>query len=198
MPGRDARRPRDTRRLFVAAEVPDPVHRALDAALSPWIEGIPARWVPARNRHVTLRFLGPVDAGSVFGVRAAVASVAGGWAPVQTRLAGFGGFPSARRARVVWAGLADRAGRLAGLAAALDRVLAPIAAAGAAGAAPARTFRPHLTLGRCDPPARLPVAFIATELEPAPFGIDRLVLFESLRGSGHPRYDLVEAAELRG
>ena len=56
----------DALRLFVALDPPDG-HRA---ALAARLEGLdrelpPARWVPERNLHVTVRFLGPVSEASV-------------------------------------------------------------------------------------------------------------------------------------
>jgi 2'-5' RNA ligase len=182
------------RRLFVAVEVPPEVRAALEAALAPWREALPAaRWVPPQHLHVTLRFLGGVRPDLVDGVSAAVGAAARTVAPVVTRLDGLGAFPTPGRARVLWAGLEDGPGRMAGLALAIDTALAPTFRP------EARPFRPHLTVARCDPPARLPPSFASTPLEPVAFEVARAVLFESVpTGTGPPRYEVVAAHPLAG
>ena len=111
----------------------------------------------------------------------------------ETRLNGVGAFPKPARARVLWAGLEDRPGRMAALALALDAAFAP-------GFRPeVRAFRPHLTVGRCDPWAHLPATFEQTPIDPAPFEVVRAVLFESVPGrGGPPRYEPVAVHPLTG
>jgi 2'-5' RNA ligase len=149
--------------------------------------------VPPENLHVTLRFLGAVGPELVDEVASAVGAAAASTGPIVTRLDGLGAFPAPGRARVLWAGLDDRAGRMAALALALDGALAPRFRP------EARPFRPHLTVARCDPPARLPAAFTSTRLEPVAFEVARAVLFESVsRGAGPPRYEPLAAHPLAG
>jgi 2'-5' RNA ligase len=82
---------------------------------------------------------------------------------------------------------------MAALALALDAALAPTFGA------EARAFRPHLTVGRCDPAARLPATFEATPLDPVSFQVVRAVLFESVSGGGGPpRYEPVAVHPLAG
>jgi 2'-5' RNA ligase len=203
MGGREERR---SRRLFVAVEVPSVVQAAVDEALRRWRGVIDARWVPPDDRHVTLRFLGSVASDDVAGVRRSVATAAAAVAPVRTRLGGLGAFPSTTRARVLWAGLDDRPGGLAGLALAVDAALATEVGSHLRPDLPShlpssllaetRSFRPHLTLGRCEPPARLPAEYESTEVKPVAFVIAGMVLFESVRGSGRPVYEAMERVDL--
>jgi 2'-5' RNA ligase len=193
MGGRAERR---SRRLFVAIEVPPAVHAAVDDAIRPWRDRIDARWVPPNARHVTLRFLGQVRADEVADVRRAVGAAASTAGRVRTRLRGLGAFPSRARARVLWAGLDDDAGRLAGVALALDAALPTDVASRLA--PHTRAFRPHLTVARCDPPARLPADYDRTEVEPVAFEVARIVVFESVVGSGPPTYEALDGADLRG
>ena len=193
MTGGGDRRPPRSRRLFIAVEVPPAVHAVVDESLEPWRATAGARWVPSERRHVTIRFLGSVAAGEIDLVRRALGSSASAVAPIQTHLTGLGAFPSPRRARVLWAGVDDRAGRLAGLAMALDGALPP------AFRTETRAFRPHLTVARCEPPARLPDHYTATALEPLGFQVDEAVLFERVAdGSGPPRYEALERVGLMG
>jgi 2'-5' RNA ligase len=182
------------RRLFVGLEVPPEVRAAVEAAFDPWRAALPtATWVPPENLHVTVRFLGRVRPELVDDVAAATGAASATVGPFATRLNGVGAFPSPARARVLWAGLDDRPGRMAGLALALDAAFAP-------GFRPeVRAFHPHLTVGRCDPPEHLPAAFEEAPIDAVPFEVVRAVLFESVPGrGGPPRYEPVSVHRLTG
>jgi 2'-5' RNA ligase len=148
--------------------------------------------VPERNWHVTVKFLGPTRSRLMGWVPQAVAGSAGTMAPFTTRLTSLGAFPSARRARVLWAGLDDGEGKLGELARTLDAGL------GAEFRPESRAFHPHLTVARSDPPLALPDGFAATELEAVAFRIERIVVVESHLGRPAPRYEPLTYHELRG
>ena len=130
--------------------------------------------------HLTLQFLGEVELESVI-VALEGFDVPGG----RVRLGGAGAFPSARRGRVLWVGVAEGARVLAHLASGVAECLASI------GFEPeAREFVPHVTLVRCPSPTdlRAPIAALGA----APIGdawdVDALTVYESeLRDDG-PRY----------
>ena len=138
-------------RLFVALEIPPAVRenlaalidelRAADAASSK----NKARWVRAENLHVTLKFIGHVDAGKLDAIRAELAEV-GSDAPVELRFRGLGFFPNERRPRVLWAGV-EGSPSLAALAGEIDTRLSKLGIP-----RETRDFSPHLTLARFDPP----------------------------------------------
>ena len=180
------------RRLFVAIEVPPEVRAGVEESFARWRAALPrARWVPPHNLHVTLWFIGPVRSHLVAEVSSAVEAAASTVGPFATRLNGVGAFPSAARARVLWAGLDDRAGCMATLALALDAEL------GAAFPPQVREFHPHLSVARCDPPVRLPD--MATGIDLPPFTVSRAVLFESCaRRGAAPRYEAMAAHPLAG
>lgn len=182
------------RRLFVALEVPPEVRDAVEAAFAPWRASLPtARWVPPEHLHITLRFLGPVRPELVDDAGVAVAAAAAAIAPFVSTLDALGAFPSPGGARVLWAGLDDRPGRMAALALALEAELAPTFGH------EARAFHPHLTVARCDPPARLPATFEAAPLDPVSFQVVRAVLFESVSGGGGPpQYEPLSVHPLGG
>jgi RNA 2',3'-cyclic 3'-phosphodiesterase len=169
-------------RLFAAVEIPEEIRGTLAEAVTPVRERFPkARWVPIQNQHVTVRFLGSTYPRLVDWVTGSISSVAGRHAPFPTRVEGLGAFPNGRRARVLWAGLHDAEGRLAGLAAALDEALAREFAP------EKRAFTPHLTVARFDPPAPLEPLQVAFESEP--FEIERIVLFRSHLRRPAPVYE---------
>ena len=138
-------------RLFVALEIPSAVRDNL-AALIGELRAADAlssknkvRWVRPENLHVTLKFMGNVDAGRLDAICAALGegSSAG---IVELRFRGVGFFPNEKRPGVLWTGIAASA-NLAPLAAEIDAWLEKLRIA-----RETREFAPHLTLARFDPP----------------------------------------------
>lgn len=167
-------------RLFVAAEIPDAQRAAVASAVAPLRGSVAgARWTAQAGWHVTLKFLGAVAEERLESVSAVCASVAGACpGPAEARLTSLGAFPSARLARVVWVGLDEPAGVLAGAAAALEQ---RFRAEGFT--AEDRPWRPHLTLARLKLPG--PVELPTAQVGADPFAISELVLFRSqLRPTG--------------
>jgi 2'-5' RNA ligase len=139
-------------RLFVALEIPAAVREKL-AALIEELRAVEAeaaakknaRWVRPENLHVTLKFIGNVDASKLDGIRAALGSVSSEGA-VELRFRGLGFFPNERRPRVFWAGI-EASRNLAALATEIDGAMEKVGIA-----RETRAFAPHLTLARFDPP----------------------------------------------
>jgi 2'-5' RNA ligase len=158
-------------------DVPGPVKGGLERAVAPYHERVPAaRWTRSTDWHVTLKFLGSTWPRMLDTVRAAVHEVAAGVSPVRTRLTDVGVFPSVRRTRVVWVGLEDPRGALAGIAARLDELLADLVEP------ERRPFTPHLTLARLNPSRDLSEFapdLVGLAVASDPFVIDRLVLYRS-------------------
>jgi 2'-5' RNA ligase len=182
------------RRLFVALEPPDPVRRRL-AALADELRRAAGRaagevrWVPPENVHLTLQFLGAVPEERVAGIEAALrdAAAAAG-RPLSLSLHGAGGFPNARRPRVLWAGLEGDVAPLAALVAEMGARLAKL------GYPPEdRPFSPHLTLGRArdgrGAPGLAGALAAAAQAEGTPWRATELVLFESHLSPKGPRYE---------
>ena len=180
-------------RLFVAIDLPEDVQDEVDRAIGPWREAFPrARWAPRGHRHVTLKFLGQTWPRLSDWVPEQVGVVAATSSPFDTRLRGLGAFPSPGRARVLWAGLDDDNGRMAGLASALDEVLAKEFRP------ETRAFAPHLTVARSEPPVGLPEGFGLTRVEPVSFRVDHLTLFRSYLQRPAPRYEPLGVFRLGG
>ena len=182
-------------RLFVAVDVPGRVKESLREAMVPYRDRIAgARWTSPDSWHVTLKFLGWTWPRLVGEVQRAVGEAAAAGRPFETALTEVGAFPSPSRARVLWAGLADPEGRLAGLAGALDELLE-------AHVRPEkRAFSAHLTVARVDPPANLRTL---PDLVGLPLGSDRfeigeLVLYRSHLSPRGARYEVIKSFDLSG
>jgi len=161
---------------------------ALDAT------GADLKVVAPDHLHLTLSFLGDVPDDAAGPLARALDDATRGERAFPLALAGVGAFPSARRARVVWAGARDPA-RVSALAA---KVRASLAAAGHQG--DDKDFRAHVTLARvrsdrgADKVERFLQAHGRDELPTVP--VEEVVLFRSTLGPHGPAYDRVHVARL--
>jgi len=168
-------------RAFVAVVPPADVLDAVNAAAAAVEVPSTARRTARPQWHLTLQFLGnKVDFAAVAG---ALEPLAIRGAPVQ--LGAAGAFPTERRGRVLWLGVAEGDALLAQLAAAVGALLAPV------GHPPeARPYHAHLTLARLKAPADLRPVVAA--LGPGPVGrawtAEEVVLFRSKPGRGGSEY----------
>ena len=159
-------------RLFVGLDLPDDLRGPLGAMAG----GVPgAKWVPARNYHVTLRFVGDVPAHVCEEVDHALAGLRG--RAFDLTLAGVGTFSRAGREVALWAGVNREP--------ALDHLQGKVETAlQRAGLPPERKrWTPHVTLARLDnaDPARL-AAFVQARnlLRAGPVRIGHFTLFSSI------------------
>jgi 2'-5' RNA ligase len=125
------------KRLFIGLELPESDRVAL-AALDPHIKGL--RWLPADQLHLTMSFLGDIEAEAETRLRDALTGVRVGefFLPIQ----GVGVFGGSRP-KIVWAGVGKGHPLLFALHKHIqDTVLR-------AGLEPdLKPFHPHITLGR--------------------------------------------------
>ena len=135
----------ETIRTFVAIELDDEVKRHITAAIDELrhrqIDSL--RLVRPEGVHLTLKFLGDIDAARVPQVAEAMTAVAALHAPFSLSLSAPGAFPSANRVRVLWLGVEGDLHRLRLLQADVDEALTEIGFP-----AERHSFNPHLTIGR--------------------------------------------------
>jgi 2'-5' RNA ligase len=179
-------------RLFIAVDVPDAVKTGLAGNVARFRDRVPqARWTRSDGWHVTLKFLGTTWPRLVEMVSAAMTAAAAEAKAFPSAVTELGAFPSAGRARVIWAGLSDPDGRFAALAGRLDDLLAEEFDT------ETRPLTPHLTLARLSP-ARDVREFapdlVGASVPSEPFEVDRLVLYQShLSAKGATYEPLLEA-----
>ncbi len=135
-----------TVRTFIAIELSPEVLAALGQVqdrLRRGEGGRAGRWVKAEGIHLTLKFLGEVPAERLEAIYQAVGQACRGHTPFELAVAELGCFPNLRRPRVVWVGVREETGQLAGLQEAVECELNRL------GFPPeGRKFTPHLTLAR--------------------------------------------------
>lgn len=185
-------------RLFIAIELAPNVREGLERLLPKLAPLAPdAKWVKAGGTHLTLAFLGHVDAAHAEAFAQAMRETAARHAPLTLSVRGGGSFGRPTSPSVVWLGVNGETERLAALHAALDQALA------VHGYEPeTRAFTPHLTLARGrGPRGDRALARCVAELEKVDLGelaANELVLFESTLSPKGPSYAKVATAALSG
>lgn len=179
-------------RAFVAIFPPPEVRESLlDAARKLPIRG-EVRWSTPENVHLTLKFLGEVPEEDLQRIGGVLETVAGRHGAFEIEAGGFGAFPSARRARILWAGVGDGADELRDLAEDVELSLAPLGFE-----KEGRTYSPHLSLGRArGRPARLDST--EAEISVPRFTASHLQLVKSVLDDQGATYSTLAAYPLTG
>jgi 2'-5' RNA ligase len=171
-------------RAFLAVDLPEAARAQAARALETVRAAVdaPARWVDPEKLHLTLKFLGQVEERRLPRIAELAAARIARLGPIEMELGGFGAFPHARAARIVWLGVSAGAPALARAARKLDS-----AAARAGVPRERRPFRAHLTLGRLRTPGRVPLERLVAP-PGDPFSVEEVVLYESRPDSNGSTY----------
>lgn len=132
-------------RAFIAIDLSPEIIQRLDqiiGQLQGRLPSVPVRWVPAKNIHLTIKFLGNVSIANLEVLKKVLQTEASHHASFEISVGDLGAFPSIRRPRVVWVGV-EAPPELLTVQRGVETELARL------GYAPEnRPFSPHLTLGR--------------------------------------------------
>ena len=132
-------------RAFIAIDLTPEIQQHVDQVLVQFknrLAGVPVRWVPAENIHLTLKFLGEVSLSNLEMLKKILQSETANHSPFEFSVGGVGAFPSPRHPRVVWVGI-EAPPDLANLQRSIETAMARLGYA-----KEDRPFSPHLTLGR--------------------------------------------------
>ena len=133
-------------RSFIAIPVPSAGIRALEDAVKKLDStdiGGSVRWVRPEGIHLTLKFMGDIQAEMAERILVALPPAAAQFPPFELSISGLGVFPNPRRPRVLWAGVHGDLEILAALQLAVDDAVGKLGLP-----KEQRSFNPHLTLGR--------------------------------------------------
>jgi RNA 2',3'-cyclic 3'-phosphodiesterase len=137
-------------------------------------------WIARDNLHLTLKFLGGVEAERLERIGIALAAAAAVSQPFDLEVRELAAFPTPARARVLWAGVGAGGEAAAALVARIDAALAPL------GFPPeARAFAAHVTLGRVRTPHASPA--LAGVLHAGVLGRQRVTAASLMRSDLSPR-----------
>lgn len=170
-------------RVFVAVFPPPGVQEALiQAARALPTEAF--RLTDPERVHLTLKFLGEVAPEDLPRVTSALERITRHDRPFDAATSSFGAFPSARRARILWAGIGQGHGEFRDLSRAAESLLEPEGFA-----RDDRPFVPHLTLGR----ARRAVSFDPGRADHPRLGfaVRKIDLVESRQGESGLTYPML-------
>ena len=175
-------------RTFVAIELPENIQfdiRKLQHAFTSYRFDI--RWVKPLNMHLTIKFLGDVDPADLDTIGKLLSDIAGNFPRFDLIPRGLGVFPSLKRPRVIWIGIAGQTDVLGSIQQSVNGGLNEIGFT-----TEKRPFRGHLTFGRIKSRIdqnRLLDAFHAQQkFVSKSFTVEHLVMFKSELTPGGPIY----------
>lgn len=134
-------------RLFFAIELNQEIQagvRRIQQDLRQQTTGV--RWVRPDGIHFTLRFLGEVAPERIEDIWDRAASDIQTIPPFTVGVRGCGGFPTAKKPRVIWIGVQDPSGSLKAMQARIETGVVELGFP-----REERGYNPHLTLGRLHP-----------------------------------------------
>jgi 2'-5' RNA ligase len=133
-------------RLFIAIRIPEPVKVAIENAqrtLRDTVSESAVRWTTREQFHLTLRFLGNVEAHRTGFLAETLRSACSEFTPLTLRAKGVGFFPDASVPRVAWIGVRDDQEQLTRL-----QQIVEVAARDYTTEPPEKNFAGHVTLCR--------------------------------------------------
>lgn len=184
-------------RTFVAIEVSSGVRDcAADLIGELHRAQVDVKWVDPANMHLTLKFLGDVDARGVYEVCRAVQNAAAPLAPFDLQISGAGAFPNVRRPRTLWVGASEGEPALAALAEGVESELHKLGFR-----RESRRFHAHLTVGRVRHagPAMDDLSQLLTDYADFDLGrthVGEVVVFSSTLDRSGPIYERLGRASL--
>ena len=149
----------------------------------------PVSWSRETNLHLTLKFLGNVDADRVGKVSAAASRAVKSIQPFPVSISQTGSFPKNGNPRVLWIGIQDPTGGLSELQARLERECDVEGFS-----REDRPFHPHLTIARLRKPAgarELAQAHKELPFEPTEIVVTELDVIRSELSSKGSRYTII-------
>ena len=160
--------------------------------------GADVKWVDPENLHVTLKFLGDVDAREIHRVCKAVEAAVAGVGSFELEMRGAGAFPNAGRPRTVWLGAGNGHQQMATLN---ERIETAVEEFGFR--REARRYQVHLTIGRVRR-AGPGVAELGqliqkhAEFEAGRTRVDEVIVFSSRLSFSGPTYEALARVPLAG
>jgi 2'-5' RNA ligase len=176
--GTPHKHPKDVVRTFICLEIPALIKERI-SRLQDTLRQIEAQisWTRPENIHLTLKFLGNIEASRIDRVGKALKIAANGIPSFEVTVSGAGCFPSARSPRVLWVGSSNTPEPLQRLYSNIEDELSRVGFD-----REKRKFSPHLTIGRVRTPhnsARVAESLIAAGFESEPFTAREVILMRS-------------------
>ncbi|HET7624811.1 MAG TPA: RNA 2',3'-cyclic phosphodiesterase [Verrucomicrobiae bacterium] len=133
-------------RLFIAISLPDEIKNEIEKTQAELRRELPenfARWTKRQQFHLTLKFLGNVNAENLKNLAVALRGVGENFPSLRLRAEGIGFFPDWKFPRVIWVGARDESNLLPELQRAIEFAVRDFTSQ-----KPEGKFAGHVTLGR--------------------------------------------------
>jgi len=176
-------------RLFTGIALPSEISVPLGETINRLRPFAPLRWSKPENLHITTKFIGDWQTDRLSELIATLREIPKP-PSFEIETGGFGWFPNPHQPRIFWVGV-NGGEALRALAASTDQALVP----------EGKPYRPHLTLARSDPQAKVNLAELrqAVAAESTVMRRFRCVSFElylSEPQAGGSRYSILESFPL--
>jgi len=187
-----------SKRIFIAIDISDSARAVCAAHVDRLRQNFPqvrVGWERPEKLHLTLKFLGNINADILDGLRTSMSEIASRHHRFKLQLSGSGVFPSKSRPRILWIGVDDRSGAVAPVHSEIEDVCHRLGFE-----REKRTFRPHLTIARIKEPhasAALADRHLKTKIEPVEFEVAEVVIYESKLQPSGSVYSSVSTAKLQ-
>lgn len=183
-------------RSFISIDIDEALRKEIDDTIIDLRkQDLDVKWVPVKNLHVTLKFLGHISEESIERVKEKLYNIASIFKPFRLRFSGTGVFPDKRRPRVIWIDISDSEA-LKNLQEMIEERLTEIGFK-----REDRGFSPHLTIGRVRSLRdRERLIGLIEALKDREFGIidiDRIFLMKSDLRPGGAQYSVIEEFPLK-
>jgi len=175
-------------KLFTGIELDDQT-RVVCAQIASRLEaaGLRGRFEAPEKLHITVAFLGWVNAEQVEPIRDGLRQAAGELSPFAIALDTIGAFPHERNPHIVWIGSRERNRAFERLAGTLRSAYEPL------GFTFQKEAIPHVTVARIKTDKQhLPML----EISPLQLNVRHITLFESMPAGRTTRYEIVHQARL--
>lgn len=190
-----------TKRLFYAIDLSDPVLDELEDLQDRFREHVPGgariRWTPRENIHLTLKFLGSMEADLVGELGDVMDDLVADLDPFSMTVTGLGAFPHPKNPRILWVGADDESSEtLATLHRNLESALEPYDVD-----RDNHAFKAHITYGRVKSSKSPNLNAVESELPAGPFGttqIEDVALYESELSPSGSEYTVLHRSPLEG
>ena len=182
-------------RTFIAIELPHGIKKEI-AGFQENIasSGFPVRWIPVKNIHITLKFIGEIPESLVQQIERDILTSPPMCEPFTVKIGGTGVFPNLKRPRIFWVGIAAGGHEIQLLSSALEEQLFSLGIP-----KEERKFRAHITIGRFRHQRHMKTIqeFVSQNiLNAGEFQVEKIVLMKStLRPSG-AEYSVVKEHSL--
>jgi RNA 2',3'-cyclic 3'-phosphodiesterase len=185
----------DRVRCFIAIDIPPDVKEKIDASLKVFKEcRVDVRWIKPEAMHLTLKFLGHIEATKLDEVNKLLPDWASSVPPFSFSLSSWAQFPQKGMPRVLWLGIKEGKDKLCLLAREIEKGCLAL------GFSPeVRDLSPHLTVGRVKGDRniqKLTEVLRNEKFTSQEVTADHLTLYESKLTSEGARYRVISSVEL--